>query len=54
MDEAAVEVGGENSANLLDRAEHLACEIEAAIPAREATRHAGRDTAIGILDGPWE
>jgi hypothetical protein len=54
MDEAAVEVGGENSANSFDRAERLACEIEAAFSALEATRHAGRDTAIDILDGPWE
>ena len=30
MDEAAMEVLGKNSANLLDRSEHLAREIEAA------------------------
>ena len=49
-----MKVCSENGANLLDRAEHFAGEIEAALPAFKPTHHAGRDAEISIVDRPRE
>src|SRR5260370_33551670 len=52
MDEAAVQIPGQNYADLLDRAEHFASDIEGAISAFKPPCHAGCDAEISFVDGP--